>query len=312
MFFKKEEIYYKSSDNKTNIYSVFFIPDKPKILLQIAHGMVEHINRYEDFAKFLNKYGIVVFGNDHLGHGNTAKTEEDFGYFSDENGDKNVVDDMFLLTKIGKEKYPNLPIFFLGHSMGSFLLRSYLCSYSNYINGAIIMGTGNESYVSVKGGLKFIERLSNKKGWHYRSKVVDMIAFGGFNRGFGKKNGKEWLTRDDKQVEKYINDPKCSFVFTLNAYYNLLKVMDFIGEDKNLKNISKDLPILIVSGDNDPVGDNGKKVLEVHKKYEQLGIKDLEYKLYKEYRHEILNEIGKEAVYDDILSWVLKQAEKTF
>ena len=305
MFLEKEEIYYTSADNKTKVYAVFFIPDKPKMLLQIAHGMVEHINRYEDFAKFLNENGIVVFGNDHLGHGNTAKSEEDYGYFCDENGDKNIVDDMYLLTKIAKDKYPNLPFFFLGHSMGSFLLRNYLCKYASELDGAIIMGTGDESHISLKGGLRFIKKLSRRKGWHYRSRVVDMLAFGSFNRDFGDKKGKEWLSRDIEQVEKYINDPKCNFIFTLNAYYNLLKIMYFIGENKNLKNMPKDLPIFIVAGDNDPVGDNGKKIIHLYQKYKNLGMENVEYKLYKEYRHEILNELDREIVYNDILNWLL-------
>ena len=304
MFLNKEEIYYTSSDGETKVYASFWVPDNPKMLLQIAHGMVEHIKRYEDFAKFLNNYGIVVFGNDHLGHGNTAVNEEKFGYFSDEDGDKNIVDDMHLLTKIAKEKYDNLPFAFLGHSMGSFLLRDYLCKYGEELDTAIIMGTGNEKPLTVKGGIAFIERVANRKGWDYRSKVIDTLAFGGFNRNFGEKNGKNWLTRDEKEVDKYINDPKCSFVFTLNAYYNFLKIIHRLNQDKNLENMPKDLHILLVSGDKDPVGDFGSKVLNVYEKFKALDMKNVECKLYEGYRHEILNEIGKEVVYNDILQWL--------
>ncbi len=306
MFLEKQEIYYTSSDGQTKVYASFWIPDKPKMLLQIAHGMVEHIGRYEDFAKFLNDYGIIVFGNDHLGHGNTASNEEDFGYFSDKNGDKNIIEDMYLLTKIAKEKYTELPFAFLGHSMGSFLLRAYLCKYGKEIDAAIIMGTGDEKSLAVKGEISLLEKIATRKGWHYRSKVIDMLAFGGFNREFGSKNGKEWLTRNEEEVNKYINDPKCNFVFTLNAYYNLLKVIYTLTKNENLKNMPKDLPILFVSGDKDPVGDFGNKVLEVYKKFKSVGMENVECKLYKDYRHEILNEIGKQVVYNDILNWLEK------
>ncbi|WP_317367883.1 alpha/beta fold hydrolase [uncultured Tyzzerella sp.] len=304
MFLKKEEIYYTSSDGQNKVYASFWIPDKPKMLLQIAHGMVEHIERYEDFAKFLNNYGIVVFGNDHLGHGNTAGNEEKFGYFSDEDGDKNIVDDMHLLTKMVKERYKDLPFAFLGHSMGSFLLRNYLFRYGQDIDAAIIMGTGSENPLAIKGGKAFIEKVARRKGWNYRSKVIDNLAFGGFNIKFGDKNGKEWLTRDEKEVAKYINDPKCRFVFTLNAYYNLLKILYSLTQDKNLENMPKDLHILFVSGDKDPVGDFGHKVLNVYEKFKALDMKNVDCKLYKGYRHEILNEMDKEIVYNDILKWL--------
>ncbi len=142
MFIKKEESYFTSSNGKNKIYYTFWIPEQPKLMLQIAHGMVEHIGRYEDFAKFLNSHGILVYGNDHLGHGRSAEKAEDFGYFADTDGDRAVVDDMYKLTQLAKERYPQLPCAFLGHSMGSFMLRSYLCRYGNELSGAIIMATG--------------------------------------------------------------------------------------------------------------------------------------------------------------------------
>ncbi len=293
MFLEKEEIYFNSFDNKSKVYANFWIPKEPKMLLQIAHGMVEHILRYEDFAKFLNKYGIVVFGNDHLGHGNTAENEEKFGYFTDEDADKIIVDNMYLLTKIAKKKYNNLPIAFLGHSMGSFLLRNYLFKYGEEIDAAIIMGTGNQSPVSIKAGLELTQRLAKRKGWDYRSKLIDRLAFGGFNKKFGQKDGKEWLSRDEEKVFEYKNDYKCNFIFTLNAYNSLFKIIDSLNKDENLENMPKDLHILFLAGDKDPVGNFGKEVL-------------IEYKLYKDFRHEILNEINKELVYNDILDWLEK------
>ncbi len=305
MFTKKEEFYYKSSDGITQIYATIWIPSEIKMILQIAHGMVEHIERYEDFAKFLNNYGILVLGNDHLGHGNSVNSEEDFGYFSEENGNTNVIEDMHYLTKIAKEKYPNLPYVFLGHSMGSYLLRQYLCEYGNELDGAIIMGTGDENFLKLKGGIAIIEKIASKKGWRYRSNIIDKAIFGGFNKKFEPSNtNKDWLTRDEKIVEQYISDKKCNFIFTLNAYYNLLYGINKLSDENYLNKMPKKLPVLFVSGRQDPVGNFGKSVLNVYQKFKNIGMENIECKLYEGYRHEILNELGKENVYNDILDWV--------
>lgn len=303
---KKETIYYTSSNNKNKIYSTFWIPKNPKMLFQIAHGMVEHIERYDNFANFLNQYGIVVFGNDHLGHGNSINSQNDFGYFSEENGNEHIISDMYLLTKIAKEKFPNLPFTFLGHSMGSYLLRAYLFKYGNEIDNAIIMGTGDVSPFLLKLGINLTEKIAEKKGWFYRSNIINNLAFGGFNKKFGKKDGKEWLSRDANEVLKYNNDYKCNFIFTLNAYNNLFKIIYSLSDDKNLEKIPKNLNILFLAGKDDPVGNFGKGVLNVYKKFQSLGLKSVECKLYNEYRHEILNELEKEIVYNDIINWLQK------
>nr|WP_250279000.1 alpha/beta fold hydrolase [[Clostridium] colinum] len=304
---KKDEFYYKSSDELTNIHCVNWIANEIKCILQIAHGMVEHIERYEDFAKFLNNYGILVVGNDHLGHGKSISCEENFGYFSEKNGNNNVIKDMYYLTKITKEKYPNLPYIFLGHSMGSFLLRQYLCEYGNEIDGAIIMGTGNEYTLHIKGGIALINKIASQKGWRYRSEFIDKAVFAGFNKKFEpSKTGKEWLTRDEKIIQKYIEDKRCNFIFTLNGYYNLLYGIEKLSNKNYLNKMPKDLPILFVSGDKDPVGNFGKSVLSVFKTFKKIGMKNVECKLYEGFRHEILNEIGKKEVYNDILNWIIK------
>lgn len=305
MFLRKENFYYKSSDGITQIYATIWIPDEIKMVFQIAHGMVEHIERYDDFAKFLNNYGILVLGNDHLGHGNSITSDEDFGYFSEENGNENVIKDMYSLTKIAKEKYPNLPYIFLGHSMGSYLLREYLCEYGNELDGAIIMGTGDEKYLKIKGGMATIEKLASIKGWRYRSNIIDRAIFGGFNKKFEpSKTKKDWLTRDEKIVEQYISDEKCNFIFTLNAYYNLLAGVKKLADENYLNKMPKKLPVLLISGEQDPVGNFGKNVLNVYKKFKKIGMENVECKLFKEYRHEILNELGKEDVYNYILDWL--------
>lgn len=307
MFLKKEELYYNSADGITKIYATLWIPDEIKMVFQIAHGMVEHIERYDDFAKFLNSFGILVLGNDHLGHGNSINSKEDFGYFSEENGNKNVIEDMYSLTKIAKERYKNVPYVFLGHSMGSYLLRQYLCQYGQELDAAIIMGAGDEPLLKLKGGMAIIEKIASKKGWRYRSKIIDKAIFGGFNKKFEPaKTSKDWLSRDENTVNQYILDEKCNFIFTLNAYYNLLYGINKLCDDNYLNNMPKNLPILLIAGEDDPVGNFGKGIHNIFKKYKSIGMQFVEIKLYPNLRHEILNEIEKEVVYNDILQW-LKQ-----
>ena len=305
MFLKKEELYYNSADGITKIYATLWIPDEIKMVFQIAHGMVEHIERYDDFAKFLNSFGILVLGNDHLGHGNSINSKEDFGYFSEENGNKNVIEDMYSLTKIAKERYKNVPYVFLGHSMGSYLLRQYLCQYGQELDAAIIMGAGDEPLLKLKGGMAIIEKIASKKGWRYRSKIIDKAIFGGFNKKFEPaKTSKDWLSRDENTVNQYILDEKCNFIFTLNAYYNLLYGINKLCDDNYLNNMPKNLPILLIAGEDDPVGNFGKGIHNIFKKYKSIGMQFVEIKLYPNLRHEILNEIEKEVVYNDILQWL--------
>ena len=307
MFLKKEELYYNSADGITKIYATLWIPDEIKMVFQIAHGMVEHIERYDDFAKFLNSFGILVLGNDHLGHGNSINYKEDFGYFSEENGNKNVIEDMYSLTKIAKERYKNVPYVFLGHSMGSYLLRQYLCQYGQELDASIIMGAGDEPLLKLKGGMAIIEKIASKKGWRYRSKIIDKAIFGGFNKKFEPaKTSKDWLSKDENTVNQYILDEKCNFIFTLNAYYNLLYGINKLCDDNYLNNMPKNLPILLIAGEDDPVGNFGKGIHNIFKKYKSIGMQFVEIKLYPNLRHEILNEIEKEVVYNDILQW-LKQ-----
>ena len=307
MFLKKEELYYNSADGITKIYATLWIPDEIKMVFQIAHGMVEHIERYDDFAKFLNSFGILVLGNDHLGHGNSINSKEDFGYFSEENGNKNIIEDMYSLTKIAKERYKNVPYVFLGHSMGSYLLRQYLCQYGQELDASIIMGAGDEPLLKLKGGMAIIEKIASKKGWRYRSKIIDKAIFGGFNKKFEPaKTSKDWLSKDENTVNQYILDEKCNFIFTLNAYYNLLYGINKLCDDNYLNNMPKNLPILLIAGEDDPVGNFGKGIHNIFKKYKSIGMQFVEIKLYPNLRHEILNEIEKEVVYNDILQW-LKQ-----
>lgn len=303
-----EEFYFPSRDGKTKIHAKKWIPASGEIkaVLQIAHGMVEHIERYEEFASYLAGKGFLVVGNDHLGHGESIIVEKDRGYFCDHDGSTVLVRDMHRLKKMIQEQYPQKPYFLLGHSMGSFLTRKYLIMYGKGIHGAVIMGTGNETEFVLKFGKMLTKFIAFFRGWHYRSKLVNKLAVGNFGKKF--KNGedptKSWFSKNKSNIKEFKEDPKSKFIFTVNAYYHMFDTIQFINQKSNLEKMPKDLPVFFVSGQEDPVGKYGNAVMEVYEQYKMLGMTDIMWKLYKDDRHEILNELDKEQVFKDIESWL--------
>lgn len=303
---KKEEFYFTSAAGTTKIHAVRYIPDgKIKAILQIAHGMVEYIERYEDFALYLNSKGILVTGNDHLGHGNSVNSKDDLGYFAKEEGNRAVLYDLYQLTQITKETYPNIPYFLLGHSMGSFYARQYLCEFGNELNGAIIMGTGFQPLMLVNSGKLLTRIFALFNGWHYRCAFVDNMAFGSYNKRFAPaRTTKDWLSKDESKVDEYIADEYCGFVFTLNAYYNMFHGISRLYDKNLLAKMPKSLPVFFVAGEDDPVGEFGKGVLRAVDSFKKAGMKNVKVKLYPKDRHEILNETDRQTVYQDLNEWL--------
>lgn len=300
----REDFYFLSNDNKTKIHAVKYTPyGEIKGVFQICHGMVEMIQRYDDFARFMAENGYVVVGNDHLGHGQSVRSKHDLGYFCKDNGNEVVVNDMQTLRLKIQEEYKDLPYFILGHSMGSFLTRMFLTKYSEGISGAIIMGTGYKPSVVTKSGMALCKVLASFKSWRYRSDFIDSMGMGGYNVKFGEKGGKDWLSRNKENVSNNLADPLCNFRFTLNGYYNLFKTLNYVCKEKNINKTRKDLPIFFVSGEDDPVGDYSEAVIKVFDIYKSLGFKDVRIKLYKDDRHEILNEVDNDLVYNDIYNF---------
>ena len=277
----------------------------PKAIIQVAHGMAEHIGRYDDFARGLVNEGFVVYGNDHRGHGRTVDVKENIGYFADEKGWELVIDDMHRLTQLIKKEYTDLPIIFLGHSMGSLLLRGYIQLYGQEIRGAILSGTSGSKGFILDVAISLAKLQIKKIGAKEKSKLMDKMMLGNFNSKF-KPNRTEfdWLSRDNIQVDKYIEDELCGQVFTSRFYYDLLKGMKEINKMQNIKKIPIEFPIYLFSGAKDPVGNNKKGVLKVYNTFKNVGIKDVSYKFYKDGRHEMLNEINKDEVYNDIINWI--------
>lgn len=304
---EKTDLYMPSSSGKDELHIAVWEPEKePCGILQISHGMVEYIDRYDRFAKFLAAKGFLVIGNDHLGHGETA-AERNYGYFTPEDGSYYVVRDLHRVTRYIRKKYPEVPLFLLGHSMGSFMARRYAMTYGDELDGLIIMGTGSKPEWLLHVGQALVRLLTAIKGERAHSWLMEKLCFALYNSHFKPvRTPSDWLTRDKEQVDAYRNHKFCQFAFTLNGYRTLFEVISFIQKKENIRKLPHALPMLFVSGDEDPVGNYGRSVRQVAGKYRRSGVADVTCHLYPEARHELLNELEFETVYEDIARWLEK------
>lgn len=297
---------FKSSD-ETEIFVYKWLPEagNAKGIVQIAHGMAEHAERYDRFARHLTKNGYIVYANDHRGHGKTAGDIDKLGYLGDEDGFELLVEDLLTLSSIIKNDNPYLPLFLFGHSMGSFAAQRYIMLSGNDLDGVILSGSNGKQGLMLKIGTMMAKREINKHGRKAQSPRLDKLIFAGYNKGFQpSRTGSDWLSRDEKEVDKYVNDPYCGTIFTAGFFYDFLEGLMGVEDRNNMTLIPKDLPIYIFSGDKDPVGKNGKGIVDLYNRYNDLGIKDVIYKLYSGGRHEMLNETNREEVMDDIVEWL--------
>lgn len=302
---RTRERYLTSATKVDRIYVKLWLPDRePEAIVQIAHGMIEHIGRYEEFAAFLCSHGIAVAGNDHLGHGRSASGSSSYGYFAKRNGKEAVLSDMRLVTRFLAKQYPKCRIFLLGHSMGSFFSRRYITRYDRPLSGLILSGTGYYSIPEAAAGKFLASVLSVARGEFYRSRLLHKLTVGGFSRYFADSECKSWVTGDAELAKRYDEDPLCSFQFTVSAYWDLFGLLLELAEKKGFKRIPKNLPILLVSGEDDPVGNFGKGVKRVYRDFVRSGVKDVQLTLYPGDRHEVLNETNRAQVYEDILNWI--------
>ncbi len=296
------------ADEDLEIFVASWIPEegtKIKGVVQLAHGMAEHIARYEGFAKYLNDNGYAVYGNDHRGHGKTAGIMDNVGYFADNDGFKKVVMDMFRLTRIIKEKHPDLPVYLFGHSMGSLLSRSYICEHSEELQAVILSGTMGNPGLLGKVGIMIAKLESLIKGRKAKSPMLDKMSFGKFNTAFKpNRTDFDWLSRDNEEVDKYVSDPYCGVVFTAGFFVDMLSGLNEVFKPSSVQKIPKDLPVFLFSGDKDPVGDNKKGVEGVYQSYLKADIRDVTLKFYPEGRHEMLNETNRDEVFSDVVSWL--------
>ena len=305
---------FASKDGRTKIHAVKWMPESGeyKAVLQITHGMIEFIERYRPFADYLTAQGYLVVGHDHIGHGASVVSEDDWGYFAPDNPSDILVEDMHELRTIMQKENPNKPYFMLGHSMGSYMLRKYIALHGAGLSGAIVMGTGYLPDKTVKLGRSMAKLLSVFFGAKHRSKLLTKMSFGGPYKKYdltGADAKNSWLTKDTKIVDFYYHEPRCTFVFTTNGYRAIADAVLFDNQAENIAKVPKNLPIFLVSGADDPVGDCGRGVKIVYEQYKKAGIDDITWKLYEDDRHEILNELDRDNVYHDILAWLNVHSE---
>lgn len=308
-----KDFYFNSSTGKNRIHTRMCIPDGDvRAVVQIVHGIAEHIVRYDDFMRFLASNGFVAVGTDHLGHGKSIEKEDQLGFLADKDGWTYIVNDEEILRRAMKENYPNVPQIVFGHSMGSFVTRTHLIRFPGAFDAAIISGTGNQSPALVLGGLAMGNLVVALKGPHHYSTLLNNMAFGSYNKIYGTaRTESDWLSRDEAQVDKYIADPLCGFIPSCSLFRDMMTGIKFITNQKNLEKMNKDTPIYFMSGDMDPVGECGKGVKLAYDNFKKAGMKDVSIKLYKDGRHEMLNELNKDEVYADILAWINSKIKVT-
>lgn len=308
---EKETFQFLSKDGRTKIHGVKWFPKDRKVraVLQITHGMVEYIERYDEFARYMAGRGFFVVGHDHLGHGASVRSESEWGYFTSKKPSETAVADIYQVTRMIKNQYPDCPYFILGHSMGSFLLRRYLTLHSEDVTGAIVCGTGSQPDLAVCLGMGVCKFLEVFRGGHFRSKFITDFCFGRAYGGYdmtGEDVTNSWLSKNEQSVSAYYKDPRCSFTFTLNGYYTLFSTIYYDNRMKNIRKIRTNLPVFFIAGADDPVGNFGEGVKKACVQYRKAGIWDVKLKLYQNDRHEILQETDREQVFSDVYKWCRK------
>ena len=299
----REEFSFPSSDGVHQIHGLWWLPEDraPRALVQLVHGISEYMGRYDAFARFLADHGFAVAGHDHLGHGGTARDRTEYGYFSAREGWDHLVRDVKSLHDRMDRRFPGLPHFLLGHSMGSFVARTYLIDYPGTVTGAILSGTGQEAAPVVALG----KLLTGFGDPHKVNQLVNALSLGAYNKQFKpNRTGADWISRDQSVVDAYVRDPLCSFLPTAGMNHDMMTGLQYIAKRENLAKMDPDTPVLFFSGDRDPVGGSGKGVKKVVGFFRDAGVKDITLRLYKDGRHEMLNEINRDEVYRDVADWL--------
>ena len=278
--------------------------ESPRAVVQLVHGMAEHMARYDRLAQALNAAGYAVVGHDHLGHGPLAKKEE-LGYFAPKDGWDHVIEDVHGVTRWAKERFPGVGVALLGHSMGSFAAREYLLRYGGELSACVLSGTGWHPAAVTAAGRAMAALCGVLGGWQKPAAPVNRMGFGSYNKAFAPaRTPFDWLSRDEKEVDKYIADPLCGFVFTARGFYDMFGGLAALGRLGRLEQMPKDLPVYFMSGDQDPVGGNGAGVNTVAEQFRAAGMRDVTVKLYAQGRHEMFNETNRDEVTEELIAWL--------
>ncbi len=299
------EFTYASADGVTLIHAYVWAPaaEKPRAVLQLSHGMCEYVQRYDTWARRFAEAGFVFCGNDHIGHGNTAMGANALGFTAKRRGAEYMTADLYTMSALMREEYKGVPIILYGHSMGSFAARKYMTHYADALSGVILSGTAGPGAPTgiAKALAHAIEFFS---GTHHRSELIYNLAFGAYGKYFKEeKDSASWLSRDEAVREAYRADPFCSYRFTLGGYDTLFSLIGEVSSRKWANGVRKDLPVLLLSGDMDPVGNYGKGVRTVYDRMKGAGC-DVRMKLYEDGRHEMHNEINRDEVFADLVAYL--------
>lgn len=307
---EKEEFTIKSNHDGLELGASLRIPEHPQGILQLVHGMAEHRERYHDFMDFCAEHGLITMIHDHRGHGASAKTENDFGYFG-KNADEGIIDDVHQVTEYLRSRFPNLPLTLFGHSMGSLVVRCYMQKYDRAVDGLIVCGSPSKRFGASAG--KFaVEFMTLFLGEHHRSNFINGLAFGGYNQKFPKSTSpNSWIVSDPAVVAAYDADRRDGFVFTLNGFKTLFSLMKRAYRKTGWAMQNPKAPIFFIAGADDPCIIDEKNFQKAVNFMRERGYQNVKSKLYPGMRHEILNEIGKEIVWRDIITWIDEQILKS-
>ncbi len=307
MAVRTEEMRYDSRDRRTKLYARKWIPEgEPVAILSIIHGMSEGIDRYDEYATWMAERGILVIGNDHLGHGKSKPEDGTWGYFCERDPATVLVRDVHRLKKIVQEEHPGVPIFIMGHSMGAIIGREYISRYGTGISGAILQATGMQDMRLVSMAAVVAKLIRLFRGDRYRSRIINRLVFGHYNDRIPKPcESGAWLSHNVENIRKYENNPAYGFTFTINGFMALGELIRRTQDVDDMHNIPKRLPILLACGTEDPTGGYGEGIRALYDYYKnECHIEDVTLKLYDGMRHEIHNEIGREQVYEDEYAFI--------
>lgn len=304
-----ESISFESAYEKQPVAGhLWFDPQTPpKAVVQISHGMAEYLLRYRDFAEYLVEQGFAVCGNDHLGHGETSGTQYPDGFFAPKNGRFYVLRDLYTMCQLAKKRWPGVPYILFGHSMGSFYARWFVESYPSAVDAAVFCGTAGKN-PAAGAAILLTDIIQAFKGAQYRSPLCNQLAFGSYLKRIpDAKSPNAWLSVSEENVLRYDADPKCGFLFTVSAFHELTSILQHVNTQEWVNSVPKQLPILLIAGAEDPVGNYGAGPQEVAQRLQAAGVQSVQLTLYDGLRHEILNEACCAQIYAEIAAWC-KQA----
>ncbi|MEY9093408.1 alpha/beta fold hydrolase [Paenibacillus sp. RC84] len=303
----KETHFHLNEETEMPVFVYRWEPERGTPLrgvVQIAHGMAEHALRYKRFAEKLTARGYIVYASDHRGHGRTAAHKNDLGYPGPD-GFAGMTDDMIDLGRRIHEEQGGLPLYLIGHSMGSFLSQKVMYRAPQLYAGVALLGTNGPKGAILKAGILLAKMLVSRSGDRVRSRFLSHTALGSFNRPFRPNRTEfDWLSTDEAEVDKFVKDPLCGYICTTGFFKDFFIHLSDIHLKRHMRSIPKHLPVLLLAGDKDPVGGQGKGVRRLAALYRKLGLEQVDCKLYENKRHEILNEVNREEVMEDVISWL--------